>query len=84
MIVYNFYTPFSQPDDAMDESLLSILACPKCRNPIRPADRGTERGLRCDACAVVYPVEDDIPILLVEEAVPVSDWEAAAPGAEQK
>jgi uncharacterized protein YbaR (Trm112 family) len=32
-------------------------------------------GLSCEACQVVYPVEDDIPVLLIEEAVPRSRWE---------
>jgi uncharacterized protein YbaR (Trm112 family) len=59
--------------------LLPLLVCPSCRKSLRPADN--EDGLICDACAVVFPVEDDIPILLVEEAVPLPDWENGLRGA---
>ena len=35
-------------------------------------------GLRCDACKVVYPVQDEIPVMLVEEAVPLDQWASRA------
>ncbi len=54
--------------------LLAILACPKCKGELSVT--GQEEGLVCAACGVVYPVRDDIPIMLVEEAVPTADWEA--------
>lgn len=53
--------------------MLSLLVCPSCRAPLRPMDH--ETGLTCAACAVVYPVSDEIPLLLIEEAVPLADWE---------
>jgi uncharacterized protein YbaR (Trm112 family) len=60
----------------MDPELLRILACPKCRGGLVPLLRGEIlAGLSCAACQVVYPVEDDIPVLLLEEAVPRSRWE---------
>ena len=37
---------------------------------------GADEGLACKPCGVVYPVRDDIPIMLVEEAVPQADWDA--------
>lgn len=52
--------------------LLSILACPKCKGDIALIDQG--QGLVCEACQVVYPVRDDIPIMLIEEAVPLAGW----------
>jgi uncharacterized protein YbaR (Trm112 family) len=58
--------------------LLTLLVCPACRQGLRPVDN--ETGLACDACAVVYPVDRDIPILLTEEAVPLPDWERGALG----
>ncbi|MEA4858122.1 MAG: Trm112 family protein [Solidesulfovibrio sp. DCME] len=54
--------------------LLAILACPKCKGELTPPAAG--EGLACPACGVVYPVREDIPIMLVEEAVPAADWEA--------
>ncbi len=54
--------------------LLAILACPKCKGELTKPAAG--EGLACPACGVVYPVRDDIPIMLVEEAVPAADWEA--------
>jgi len=54
--------------------LLTILACPKCKGELTVVDAGA--GLFCPPCAVVYPVRDDIPIMLVEEAVAKADWDA--------
>ncbi len=55
---------------AIDRELLSILACPKCKGEIRLAPGG--EGLVCEGCRLVYPIQDEIPILLVDEAVPLS------------
>jgi len=57
---------------ALDKELLDILACPKCKGELELLDN--EAGLRCPACAVVYPIRDEIPIMLVDEAVPEADW----------
>lgn len=54
--------------------LLAILACPKCKGELTKPQAG--EGLLCQPCGVVYPVRDDIPIMLVEEAVPLADWDA--------
>ncbi|MDL2207563.1 Trm112 family protein [Desulfovibrio sp. OttesenSCG-928-M16] len=62
----------------MDTSLLDILACPKCRGSLELLETGERSGLACEACAVVYPIEEDIPVLLVEEARPRAQWEAGA------
>jgi uncharacterized protein len=46
--------------------LLDILACPICKTPVKfTADH---LGLKCETCRRVYPVRDDIPVMLVEEA----------------
>ena len=52
----------------MDRELLEILACPKCRGALVLAEGESE--LRCDACRLRYRIEDDIPILLIDEAIP--------------
>jgi uncharacterized protein YbaR (Trm112 family) len=51
---------------AVDAALLEILVCPDCKAPVRLVHNGT--GLKCEKCRRVYPVKDDIPIMLVDEA----------------
>ena len=58
---------------ALNKELLDILACPVCRGPVKPLDN--ETGLECPACGLVYPVRDNIPIMLQEEAIRKEDWD---------
>jgi len=46
--------------------LLEILACPACHAPLRVDEAADE--LVCTGCGLAYPVRDDIPVLLVDEA----------------
>jgi uncharacterized protein YbaR (Trm112 family) len=46
--------------------LLDILVCPVCKVPVKLLVDGS--GLKCGACRRVYPVRDDIPVMLPEEA----------------
>ena len=50
----------------IDPELLEILACPECKTPVAVVRDGA--GLRCANCHRVYPVQDDIPVMLVDEA----------------
>ncbi|KWX02340.1 hypothetical protein C3Y87_02095 [Carbonactinospora thermoautotrophica] len=50
----------------LDPSLLTILACPACHASLRE-DREAEE-LVCTGCGLAYPVRDDIPVLLIDEA----------------
>lgn len=51
---------------AIDPELLAILACPACKADVKlTAD---EKGLKCVKCHRVYPVKDDIPVMLIDEA----------------
>lgn len=52
----------------MDEELLEILACPKCKGGLRLTPEEVE--LRCEACRLCYRIDDGIPILLIDEASP--------------
>lgn len=54
----------------IDDWLLEILACPACKSSLRvEGEAGGEGGeLACTGCGLVYPVRDDIPVLLVDEA----------------
>jgi hypothetical protein len=50
----------------VDPKLLEILVCPRCRGPLRHTD--LPPALVCDECKMRYPIRDDIPILLIDEA----------------
>lgn len=54
----------------IDKELLEILACPRCRGRIRLS--ATPEGLACDACRLLYRIDDGIPVMLVEEARPLN------------
>jgi uncharacterized protein len=52
----------------LDERLLEILVCPKCKGELEY--RADADELACNACRLRYEVRDDIPIMLVDEARP--------------
>jgi uncharacterized protein YbaR (Trm112 family) len=52
----------------IDEQLLSIIVCPACHGELSPAETGGVEELVCQGCGNAYPVRDDIPVLLVDEA----------------
>lgn len=54
---------------AINKELLKILACPKCKGALRLLD--DESFLICDACKLKYPIRDDIPNMLIDEALPL-------------
>jgi len=56
---------------SLDPKLLEILACPECKTEVRPTADGC--GLVCLSCRRRYPVVDDIPIMLIEEATPAAE-----------
>ena len=51
---------------AVSQELLDILVCPLCKTPVKLTPDQT--GLRCATCRRVYPVRNDIPVMLVDEA----------------
>ncbi len=51
---------------ALDPRLLEILACPLCKTDVRLTADG--KGLKCVHCHRVYPIQDDIPVMIIEEA----------------
>jgi uncharacterized protein YbaR (Trm112 family) len=51
--------------------LLEILVCPKCKGDLEHRTEGSAETLVCHACRLVYPVEDGIPIMLIDEAKPL-------------
>ncbi len=54
---------------ALSQELLEILACPKCKGDVRLTDKAD--GLVCGTCRLLYPIKDDIPVMLIDEAIPV-------------
>ena len=51
---------------AVSDRLLEILACPVCKVKVELKADGS--GLKCIQCNRVYPIRDDIPVMLVDEA----------------
>ena len=51
---------------AINQELLEILVCPACKSKVELTT--DEKGLKCVACYRVYPIRDDIPVMLVDEA----------------
>ncbi|MBX3027491.1 Trm112 family protein [bacterium] len=54
---------------AISKDLLDILACPKCKGPVQLTAAGD--GLACGTCQLLYPIKDDIPVMLIDEALPL-------------
>ena len=50
----------------VDPELLEILACPNCKTKVELVKNGT--ALKCGECKRVYPIKDDIPVMLLDEA----------------
>ena len=51
---------------ALDKVLLDILVCPQCKGEIEVVKKG--KGFECSKCKLIYPIKDDIPVMLVEKA----------------
>ncbi len=54
---------------AVHPDLVSLVRCPKCHGELKLTDG--EKGFACHACKLLYPIVDDIPQLLTEEAKPL-------------
>jgi uncharacterized protein len=59
----------------IDETLLGILVCPDDRGPLSLVNRGSDALLYNPRLRRAYRIEDGIPVLLVDEAVDISDDE---------
>ena len=65
----------------IDDWLLDILACPQCHAPLRADDEAGELVCTNPDCGLAFPVRDDIPVLLLDEARRPGE-NAAGPAAE--
>ena len=52
---------------SISPDFLAILRCPFCKSKVELTTGGD--GLKCESCHRVYPIRDDIPIMIVDEAV---------------
>ena len=57
---------------AISKELLDLLVCPKSKGPLTYDEQ--RHALICEQSGLVYRVEEDIPVLLVEEAEPLGAW----------
>lgn len=64
----------------LDPALLALLACPSCKSPVeyRKTQRGEWLVCTSETCKLAYAIRDDIPIMLVDEAVPEHEIEEPA------
>jgi uncharacterized protein YbaR (Trm112 family) len=54
------------------KDLLDILVCPECKTPLRPLTDAAS-GLQCETCRRIYPIRDDIPVLIIDQATKAPD-----------
>jgi uncharacterized protein YbaR (Trm112 family) len=63
----------------VDSELLEILVCPQCKGALDlRSDADAHVALECGPCALAYPIEEGIPVMLVEEALPLAEKAGAA------
>jgi uncharacterized protein YbaR (Trm112 family) len=53
-------------DEMIDKQLLEILACPKCKSPVK--QDGEKLICQNAQCGLKYPIRDGIPVMLIDEA----------------
>ncbi len=66
----------------LDPVLLEILVCPDCKGSLTVDDENSE--LICNRCGLIYPVRDDIPVMLVEEARRAEAPQTDEPGSDSE
>ena len=55
----------------LDDKLLELLACPKCKGELDYCVGKGEEALLCHACRLKYEVDEGIPVMLIDEAKPL-------------
>jgi len=61
----------------LSQQLLEILACPQCKGAVSVDEMHTQ--IVCTACRIAFPVRDDIPVMLIDEAIPLEGAAKKAP-----
>lgn len=54
--------------------LLEILACPTCHAKLALLEKNEYRGFHCRDCNLVFPIENEIPVMLPEKAINYNDF----------
>jgi hypothetical protein len=54
---------------SLSSQLLEILVCPKCKGPLEYREH--DSVLICKTCRLSYPIREDIPVMLIDEAKPI-------------
>ena len=52
----------------VDKELMELLVCPSCHGQVELRAEGDAEWIVCLACGLRYPVKDDIPVMLIDEA----------------
>lgn len=63
-----FHFPFYFRCMAVPPELIEILRCPKCRSKVELKEDPVRLKCVNAECSLAYPVKDDIPVMLIEEA----------------
>jgi len=66
LLTYIASTKMFEGKTMIDEDLLAILACPKCKGALKYLEE--KEGLACEKCMLLYEIRDNIPVMLIEEA----------------
>ena len=56
----------------LNRKLLDLLVCPICKDPFFLLSK--KDGLHCKKCKLVFPIQNDIPILIIEKAIAEHVW----------
>ena len=59
----------------ISKEFLQILACPKCKGELKYISNKKKEYLICENCKLVYRIKEEIPILLIEEAINLKEIE---------
>lgn len=51
----------------ISQDLLDILVCPQCKGPVILSEK--KDGLLCNECKLMYEIRDEIPVMLIDEAI---------------
>ena len=56
----------------ISKDLLHILVCPECKTPLSQLTDAAS-GLHCETCRRIYPIRDEIPVLIIDQATKAPD-----------
>ncbi len=59
-------------DEARVQEYLKVLACPQCKGEVSFKTWEDKEGFFCKKCGLFYPIVEDIPVMLIEEAIKIS------------